>query len=386
MKIIPTKQQWKKWSMPSKASYIGVPIAILIFIIALAIPKFHSNYSKKNYEILDEFTSNYISDEEIKELIFNIERDLGDRIDPEVLKEYAEIIKSIYERTDTTVSIKLNETIYCEDIKELRIVDLAIYSNISGHKIFIAIKLLPGKDPITIDIIRYYKKIFDDVKASKGVIICNGGYSDKAFDYAKNNMIDLCMLKDATSRKWNNDISIPVFIEDIVPSLDLEFNVSFEEGDKIHKDFTKAILSENLGDSNFTIPDYFMYLWNNNKIPHYSDSLIECEYKGEDLKVRVNTNDWRSFQFTIFYKTIIKYYLKYFIPDKYEAIENYINGNVTISEIDLLITYKKNDSTWIQIDPDSTNINKSGIIITMQDSILTNEDIGSYTLESIKKK
>ena len=37
MKIIPTKAQWKKWGLPSKASYVGCVLGVLGILIAIVL-------------------------------------------------------------------------------------------------------------------------------------------------------------------------------------------------------------------------------------------------------------------------------------------------------------------------------------------------------------
>lgn len=47
MNIIPTKAQWKKWSLPSKAGYVGAWIGAIALIIAIAFPIIQARYIPK---------------------------------------------------------------------------------------------------------------------------------------------------------------------------------------------------------------------------------------------------------------------------------------------------------------------------------------------------
>jgi hypothetical protein len=47
MNIIPTKAQWKKWSLPSKAGYVGAWIGAIALIIAIAFPVIQAKYAPK---------------------------------------------------------------------------------------------------------------------------------------------------------------------------------------------------------------------------------------------------------------------------------------------------------------------------------------------------
>ena len=53
MKLIPTKKQWNKWTLPTKASYIGTVITVLtIFISPIYSKIFNTDYDKKAYELV----------------------------------------------------------------------------------------------------------------------------------------------------------------------------------------------------------------------------------------------------------------------------------------------------------------------------------------------
>jgi hypothetical protein len=57
MKIIPSKIQWNKWSLPSKAGYIGVWIGLIGLIVAILIPIIQMFMTKKDDRPLISITS-----------------------------------------------------------------------------------------------------------------------------------------------------------------------------------------------------------------------------------------------------------------------------------------------------------------------------------------
>ncbi len=48
MNIFPTKKQWKSWTLPSKASYIGVVLSLVLFAIGFLINEYSSSYSRES--------------------------------------------------------------------------------------------------------------------------------------------------------------------------------------------------------------------------------------------------------------------------------------------------------------------------------------------------
>lgn len=48
MKYIPTRNQWKNWTLPSKASYIGVILAFVLFVAGILITLYLDSYVKES--------------------------------------------------------------------------------------------------------------------------------------------------------------------------------------------------------------------------------------------------------------------------------------------------------------------------------------------------
>lgn len=376
MRIIPTKLQWQKWSLPTKIGIllgiIGILLAILIFSYVEFIKP---DYSKLSYNIAKRFKQEEISEKDLNELIYRVEKDLNQKIDPNIWNEYANSIISIYEGVDSTAKIKLNEKIFCDLTKKSQIVDISIHSKIAGHKILVAVKLLPIKDQVNLDMIRYFSLILKDINASKGVIISNAEYNNEVIKFAKEHMIDLCKLKDASSRKWSDDISIPVIWKDIKPILQVNMSFNLVKGDRFHNDLGRALFSNDNGLTTFTLGDYFVEKWNKNMIPHNTKELFIIENEFKNLKIKIK-KDWRSISdFYIAYEVKSESFLKYFVPIKFKAIENFITKDTQVSELDIGISPFENDGTWQKIDFGNLNLNGLIIIATVKDLTLNNDAI-----------
>lgn len=48
MNIFPSKSQWNRWSLPSKAGYIGACIGVIALVLAILIPLLHMVIPQKN--------------------------------------------------------------------------------------------------------------------------------------------------------------------------------------------------------------------------------------------------------------------------------------------------------------------------------------------------
>lgn len=62
MKLFPTKSQWKNWTLPSKASYIGVVVAVFGILLALVLALFINN---SDIKFSGDFTQISLSNSEV---------------------------------------------------------------------------------------------------------------------------------------------------------------------------------------------------------------------------------------------------------------------------------------------------------------------------------
>lgn len=91
-----------------------------------------------------------------------------------------------------------------------RQIDVSIRADICGHSILIVVQAKDLGRPADVNVVGEFKSVVDDVRASKGVLICSGGFSTTAIEYAKGLNIDLCTAHEAASRKWALDLRIPL--------------------------------------------------------------------------------------------------------------------------------------------------------------------------------
>ena len=310
-----------------------------------------------NEKILDFFLNNN-SDTEIDDLINSINID---SISPDLMKDYTEGILNIYETLYKNSTLIINDTIKSSFNSKAHIFDIGVHTKTLGHDITLVFKLLPiDHKAEIIDVIQFLKAL-NDLKVAKGIIICNGGFSESLIKYAKRNYIDLCTFKDAESKNWNNNIEIPVVWIKSTPLFHYSFAVNFESGDKIHKDLSKALFSYNNGADNFTIIDIIDWKWENLEIPHTTDSILNIYINTDSLKISVNINDWRKVdKLIVYYTTREEYFLRYFVPEEYEAIENYLTHDVQLIKVNLDINVFNEDDSWIKIGEDIKNDDSPG--------------------------
>jgi len=277
--------------------------------------------------------------------------------------------------------IKLNDTIIGNITGKKRRIDLTIQRNVIGQEILLAFKLYPWKSKIKKSELYSFKYLLEDINASKGVIIYNQELDTSILNFAQRNFISLCSLKDTESKIWSEEINIPVIWVQIFLKFHLSMETYFEAGDTLHIDIPRANFSYDHGKEIFTVIDYLNYKWTKNEIPHITDSLHILYLRTDNLKMKVNKNDWREVsKFEVYYTTEENYWLRYFEPEMYKAIENNITHDLILSQLEIGIEKFKieEENKWTKLDKkelDTLKLKGLNLYVTANCIELTNEDI-----------
>lgn len=305
-----------------------------------------------NEELLKRFQIYKLTEVQVINIFTEISNENKIDISQDLLNQYAQTIVDIYHTLPANATIKLNDTVYSITGNQ-HFFDIGIHANSFGHNVFMAVKLLPIERPAKISDILDFKLALDDIKAVKGIVFCNSGFSDELQQFASDNMIDLCVLKDVQSEFCLDSIEIPVIWQKSTPWFTFGFSVTLESGVKIPRNLTTAELSYDDGISTFNIIDFINDKWNNNQLPHITDSVYNISLKQGNLKLKsFNKGYIKVNEVDIYYTTREEYFIKYFKPDVFKAIENYSTKVVELSEIMVEIEFPDISESWKKIGED----------------------------------
>jgi len=256
-------------------------------------------------------------------------------------KGYEELIKLIYEELEPLAEVKHNDFIYGETSKIKRQIDISIRSSIAGHDILVIVQAKDQKRKVDVNVVGEFASVLQDVKASKGILICNAGFTKSAREYAKNVKIDLCSAYDSSSIDWQKELKIPVLKKSININLNIKHEYSPKRPTKIQKlefVYPKEALQE------------FMLKWENNLIPkeqgkHYVRLQNHSIIQHEDLYPT---------KCGIEYEVKVRTHFKHFIPIDYRGIQNYLTDKFTPS----FISFEEpiaglNDNSWKYVEDPS---------------------------------
>jgi len=274
-------------------------------------------------------------------------------------KGYEELIHKIYKDLEPSADVRINDKIYGRDSGINREIDVSIRHKIADHEILIIIQAKDYKAKADVKVVGEFASVIRDVGASKGILICRGGFTATAKKLAKSYKIDLYSAHDAEVVKWQAEIQIPIIWEsyDFKPfelkwKLEGAINAktllpSFGELNIEHFSFSTMFETETGEKINFI--ELFIREWDNDESwrkpgEHKFTYVGLIKYLSNGYLVTCSNLSFN-------YNLIKKNFLKYVSPTEYQGIKNHENNNFRLTK--LKINDKVNfldDGTWKQVD------------------------------------
>lgn len=226
-----------------------------------------------------------------------------------------------------------------------------------------------------------------DVRASKGVMISDSGFTAGAKQIAVDLGIDLCEAIDASTRPWQQDLSIPVIFQEF--EIAFEINATSEPFDHrveaLNRDWVRVVLVRAEDGAPVSWPDLVCQLWNQgsmNQIPgHHVMQLPAKDYAvqlGKELryptKVRIN------------YQVTRRDWLKRLRPDDYLGITSVLTKRGEVhGKLDMRKAVFNRDASWQIVDDLGSLSFREGAVIRATAKFTPSHvtfDGGSYEVTS----
>ena len=278
--------------------------------------------------------------------------------------EFEKLAAQIYSELQPNAQVKHNDKIKGLETGIERQIDVSIRSEIAGHKILIIVQAKDWKEPADVNAVGEFASVVKDIRAQKGVLICRGGFTSTALEYASNIGIDLCMLHDAESRDWSLDIKLPFLLIDYLPKLRPMMNLYLDAGDSFSRDPREWILSADGGKTRLLVFETFINKWNAGELDRRVGNTHRLLPQQNGIKLLVGDGIWKPVDSLILeYEVERRAWLAYFSPPECRGILDVIKGEFVPSFFKLGELPLIRDDSWKQVeDPDKLVITAKTIV------------------------
>jgi hypothetical protein len=183
---------------------------------------------------------------------------------------FERMIARIYESISRRATVKHNDSIPGHDSRINRQIDVSVRFREAGCQFLIIVRAKTNSKPLDVNDIGEFAtvvRVMVDVRASKGVLICNAGFSDGAQTLAATLGIDVCSAHDAETKDWRTVLKLPVVWVRLTPVVNLTMSVQLEVGDSVRASIAEWRFSVDAGEKEFSPLDRFTESWNTSAIP-----------------------------------------------------------------------------------------------------------------------
>jgi hypothetical protein len=248
-------------------------------------------------------------------------------------KAYESLVAEIYKKLSPDAKVVQNDHLQGYNSNRKREIDVSITYTYAGVKNLIIIQVKDYSRKADVKVIDEFKSVIKDVRANKGILICNQGFTNKAIEYAQNSGIETLSVYSAMNKRWEYLLDIPVFRtkykfkyeRSIVLPAEGGKTYTMEKNDRFSYDNGNNIL-DHAGLINSYTP-----LTNANKELLSGKEFI-LELKNLGLQMWFDDKWTTIVDGNIKYKFVdIEYSYYHFTPKEYEAIKSYSSDNVRIN-------------------------------------------------------
>ncbi|TAG25349.1 MAG: restriction endonuclease [Burkholderiales bacterium] len=137
--------------------------------------------------------------------------------------DYQKLAASVYSALEKNAVVTHDDKILGKKSNAIRQIDVSVKLSLAGHDLLIIVQAKDMKRPADLNVVGEFLSVVEDVQASKGVLICSAGFTEKAIEYAAHCGIDLCSVHDASNPKWALNLCLPVLWIEYSIGLSYEF-------------------------------------------------------------------------------------------------------------------------------------------------------------------
>jgi len=220
--------------------------------------------------------------------------------------DYEKLAAKIYRELQPGAQIQHNDKLMGYESGTLRQIDVSIKTNVAGHNILVIVQAKNHKSPLDVNTIGEFLSVIKDVRAQKGIMICNAGFTRSAIRFARAASIDLCTLHDTQSPSWGINLTIPLLWVEYDLQLELHLEMAPDRTNPMEISlFPNPDDWKFSDDAGIIIPNVledFMSVLRDRIIPWQLNQPYRAPFTKKNLRILFNPDFWmpiKSFDATV---------------------------------------------------------------------------------------
>ncbi len=258
-------------------------------------------------------------------------------------KNFELLVEKIYKELEPNAVVTQDDKIEGYESKIKRQIDVSIRDKIAGVNILIIVQAKDYKDKVDVNEVGNFATVIKDVKASKGVMICNMGFTKGAQGMAESYGIDLFSAHDVNLPRWKIDYNMPVLVRQIKLKIEFKFKGKVETDEereaisKLNSNPWEQVFSKDRVNELESPLTVFAREWNSKKIEiRPGKNVINFVLDENDLLFVKCDNKWiRVLFYDIFFDVEESYWIKKLKPIEFRTLKNLTDEELIISHVEV---------------------------------------------------
>ncbi|HEX5118817.1 MAG TPA: restriction endonuclease [Pseudonocardiaceae bacterium] len=289
--------------------------------------------------------------------------------------EYEKLAAKIISELSPHASVQHNDHIVGRESESRRQIDVAARWTDGQSDRLLIVQVRDYKRHADVNVVGEFRSVIQDVRADRGVLICSGGFSRNAMNYARNLGIDLYSLTDAQSKRWELELTISVIWNRLTPHLHLGTKVHVVDVPftvQLREDNSPPLFLDNAG-SRYDLMAEFMKSWESGSL----DFTVGAEHifpPGPQLYIEGTNTEGvsqllRLHELTVTYKVAKESYLAHLTPSDYRGLVDHLNDQCFLPSFMTIDVPSLESDQWSRVrNPDKLAIRTGEIFITAEDA------------------
>ncbi len=295
--------------------------------------------------------------------------------------DYQKLTASIYAELEPGSQVTHDDMILGVESHILRQIDVAIRTTVAGHNVLIIVDAKNHSRPLDVNAIGAFASVVRDVRASKGVLVCNSEFTSTAVEYAAGLGIDLCTVHDAASKSWGMTLRFPLLWIENEVTLDVEWSLLALQANEKELRFPTRVLDYRFfkGRNGTAVPVFEKFVEDFNahrivKDPHVRHKWpVDCD----DLHVLIDGDSWFRLEFlNLGYQLQPTAWHGQFQVAQCRGLRNITTGELrTRLGIRPSDIPKMRDAGWTAVDNIKDFVSKAAALVTIEHSGVDLKDV-----------
>ncbi len=209
-------------------------------------------------------------------------------------KKFEKLAAEIQKELSPEAAVKHDEKIRGWDSKTDRQIDIVVRQNVGQYPLLIVMQCKDEKTPLDVNAVGEFASVVSDVRAHKGALVSNSGFTEAAINLAKQKGIDVFRLVDIENKDWKSYATLPAAaVFDALEGYQLKFANNpnypperFAIPLKLLEDIPNTHLYKEDGTFINTIINAIRTAWNSDKLPKKSGEYFDLKFVDEPVFIK----------------------------------------------------------------------------------------------------